>query len=67
VAAVVWGTQRGVVAVTWPLLRIGKPILESLDDKFARGDHLLEQETKKGWLDGFGRVLFRGTSRAEVV
>jgi hypothetical protein len=67
VASVVWATQRGVVAVTWPLLRIGKPILDSLDDKFARGDHVLEQATKKVRLAGFGRVLFRSTSLAEVV
>jgi hypothetical protein len=62
VGYVTWHNRRDVAsAEDW------YPILDSLDDEFARGNHVLKQETKKGRLAGFGWVLFRGTSLAEVV
>jgi hypothetical protein len=65
--------RRGVGNATWcghrdvASAEDWHPILNSLNDEFARGNHVLKQEAKKGRLAGFGRVLFRGTSLAEVL
>jgi hypothetical protein len=62
VGYVTWHNRRDVAsAEDW------YPILDSLDDKFARGNHVLEQELEKGQLAWFCWVLFRGTSLAEVL